>query len=60
MPEDKIPLKNVHDNDLRNGVRGSLTQPSAPLAGGEPLYALQDPPLASPSFRIPPGQGTHE
>jgi hypothetical protein len=60
MPEDRIPTKNDSDNDLRNGVRGSLTQPTAPLAGGEPIYALQDPPLATPSFRTPPGQATHE
>ena len=56
----KTPVKTDSDKDLRDGIRGSLTQPTAPLAGGDPLYALQDPPLASPSFRTPPGQTTHE
>jgi hypothetical protein len=60
MSKDKTPIKPDNDNDLRRGVRGSLTQPAAPLAGGDPLYALQDPPLATPSFRTPPGQATHE
>lgn len=60
MPNDKTPIKSDNDIDLRRGVRGSLTQPTPPLAGGEPIYSLQDPPLATPSFRTPPGQATHE
>jgi hypothetical protein len=60
MSKDKTPIETDNDNDLRRGVRGSLTQPATPLVGGDPLYALQDPPLATPSFRTPPGQATHE
>ena len=47
-------------SDLRKGTRGSLICPNPPLAGGEPLYALEDPPLASPDLRTPSGQVTHE
>lgn len=48
------------EKDLRKGVRGSLTQPAIPIAGGGSLYALEDPKLATPDFQIPPGQVTHE
>ncbi len=60
MLKDKIPTTTDEVHDLRHGVRGSLTQPAPKLAGGEPLYSLQDPPMATPGFRTPPGQTTHE
>lgn len=46
--------------DLRHGRRSALVQPKTPLAGAEPLYNLEDPPLASPDISTPPGQVTHE
>lgn len=46
--------------DLREGVRGALTPPTVPLAGGEPMYALEDPPIASPDLSAPAGQTTHQ
>lgn len=46
--------------DLRHGIRGSLTQPTVPLAGGEPLYSIEDPKPATPDFETPVGQVTHE
>lgn len=60
MFKDKTQIENSDKHDLRGGIRGSLTQLTFPLVGGEPMYSLQDPPLATPSFRIPPGQATHE
>jgi hypothetical protein len=41
-------------------VRGALTPPTVPLAGGEPMYALEDPPIASPDLSAPAGQTTHQ
>jgi hypothetical protein len=46
--------------DLRHGQRGALVQPKTHLAGAEPLYALEDPPLASPDLATPEGQTTHQ
>jgi hypothetical protein len=60
MSKRKPETKKLPKSDLRQGQRGSLTQPASPLAGGEPLYSLEDPPLATPNLRTPPGQATRE
>lgn len=52
--------KEAPKKDLRHGLRGSLTQPDVPLAGGAPLYSIEDPRLATPDLETPPGQVTHE
>ena len=48
------------ENDLRHGMKGSLQTPQVPLAGGEPLYGVEDPTLVGPGSATPAGQSTHE
>ncbi len=60
MADDKKTEKQSPKNDLRKGARGSLTQPTPPLAGGGPIYGLDEPSIASPDNAIPAGQTTHE
>jgi hypothetical protein len=60
MAGDKKGDKKITKKDLRNGMHGSLTQPSPPLAGGGSIYGLEDPPITNPGNATPPGQTTHE
>lgn len=51
--------KDEAPNDLRHGLRGSLTVPQPPLVGADPAHALDDPNLVSPNSVTPAGQATH-
>jgi hypothetical protein len=50
------------EHDLRDGLQPiCVMAPSSPLAGGDPIFAVEDgPPLVSPSMHEPRGQTTHE
>ena len=50
------------EHDLRDGLLPiCIVAPSAPLAGGNPIFAVEEgPPIVSPSMHEPRGQTTHE
>lgn len=57
---DRANTESSAKNDLRRGMHGSLAVPETKIVGGEPLFSLEDPKLATPDFATPPGQVTHE
>lgn len=60
MSKKKVDTDKQSKADLRRGRHSALVQPKTPLAGAGPLYALEDPPLASPDLATPAGQVTHQ
>jgi len=57
MDDKKKPEEN---KDLRDGIQGAVIPPGTPLAGGEPLYELEDPSPVEPGSPLPEGQTTRE
>lgn len=60
MSKKKVDTNTMPRTDLRHGQRGTLVQSKTRLVGAESIYALEDPPLASPGFATAEGQTTHQ